>query len=213
MSYHHRSDRFFTETEKEKIEATVKDVESRTIGEIVVMLADSSDHYGDAEITGGILGAGSLSLVLSVILFHSSLFWFVTFTFLLLWPFHLLFTRVPRLKALFIGTHRKNHAVRERALMAFFEKELYKTRENTGVLFFLSLLERKVWILADRGIYQKIGQETLNQFAGMVSQGIKGRRACDALIESIQGIGQLLSTHFPMRPGDINELPDKVITE
>ena len=76
-----------------------------------------------------------------------------------------------RWKALLLGTERKEHAVRERAQQAFFEKGLYKTKENTGVLFFLSLLERKVWILADKGIYQKIGQETLDRYAKTVSPG------------------------------------------
>jgi putative membrane protein len=213
MNDHHKSDRFFTETEKERIEATIKEVESRTIGEVVVMVVDFSDHYADAEIIGGLLGAGSLSLLLTVLFFHSSLFWFVTITLLLLIPFHFLFTRATSLKALLIGRHRRNEAVRERALSAFFEKGLYRTRENTGVLFFLSLLERKVWVLADQGIYQKIGQETLNQFAGAVSQGVKRARACDALVEAIQSLGQLLSKHFPIKPGDVDELSDQVITE
>ena len=213
MSGRPKSERFFTETEKEKIAATVCDVESRTIGEVVVMVVDSSDPYAEAEFVGGLLGASSLSLVLSVLLFHSSLFWFITLTLLLMLPFHLLFARVAFLKTLFIGARRRDEVVRERAMMAFFEKGLHRTRENTGVLFFLSLLERKVWVLADRGIYQKIGQETLNQFAGGVSEGVKHGRACEALIEALQGIGRLLSAHFPMKPGDIDELPDKVITE
>ncbi len=213
MGPHNHSDRFFTEAEKEKIAATVRDVESRTIGEVVVMVVDSSDHYPDAEIVGSFLGAGSLSLVFTVLFLHASLFWFIMIMVLCLWPFHLLSSRVPRIKSLFIGTHRKNAAVRERTLRAFFEKGLYKTRESTGVLFLLSLLERRVWVLADRGIYQKIGQETLSQFAEAVSQGVKRGHTCDALVEAIQSVGQLLSKHFPIKPGDIDELPDTVITE
>ena len=213
MSGRPKSERFFTETEKEKIAATVCDVESRTIGEVVVMVVDSSDHYADAEIIGGLLGSSSLSLLLTVLFFNSSLFWFIAITLLLLIPFHLIFTRIAPLKALLIVNRRRDEAVRERALTAFVEKGLHKTLENTGVLFFLSLLERRVWVLADRGIYQKIGQETLNQFAKGVSQGVKQGRAYEALIEGIQGIGQLLSKHFPMKPGDVDELPDKVITD
>jgi putative membrane protein len=205
--------RFFTETEKQGIAATVSEVESRTIGEVVVMVVDSSDPYVDAEIMGGLLGSSSLSLLLTVLLFHSSLFWFIALTLLLLAPFHFLVTKVAPLKALLIVNRRRDEAVRERALTAFVEKGLHKTREHTGVLFFLSLLERRVWVLADQGIYQKIGQETLNQFAKGVSQGVKQGRAYEALIDAIQAVGQLLSKHFPVKPGDIDELPDKVITE
>jgi putative membrane protein len=212
MSGRPNSERFFTEPEKEKIVATVCDVESRTVGEVVVMVVDSSDPYVETEFVGGLLGSSSLSLVLSVLLFHASLFWFIAFTLLFIIPFYFLFARVASLKALFIGARRRDEVVRERAMMAFFEKGLHRTRENTGVLFFLSLLERKVWVLADRGIYDKIGQETLNQFAIEVSRGVKQGRVCEALIEAIQGVGRLLSAHFPVKPGDINELPDKVIT-
>lgn len=213
MSDRSKAERFFTETEKEKIAATVADVESRTTGEVVVMVVDSSDPYADAEIIGILLGSSSLSLLLTVLFCHSSLFWFIALTLLLLAPFHFLVTKVAPLKALLIVNRRRDEAVRERALSAFVEKGLHQTRENTGVLFFLSLLERRVWVLADRGIYGKIGQETLNQFAKGVSQGVKQGRAYEALIEAIQAVGQLLSKHFPMKPPNIDELPDKVITD
>lgn len=213
MSDRRKSARFFTEMEKEKIAVTVCDVESRTVGEVVVMVVDSSDSYEDADIIGGVLGASSLSLLLTILLFHSSLLWFLPITLLFFIPCRLVFKKVAALKALFLKADRREEAVRERALRAFYEKGLYRTRENTGVLFFLSLLERKVWVLADRGIYAKIGQETLNQFANRVSQGVKQDRACEALIEAIEGVGQLLSKNFPIEPGDIDELPDKVITE
>jgi putative membrane protein len=56
-------------------------------------------------------------------------------------------------------------------------------------------------------------QETLNRFANEVSRGIKEGRACEVLSQAIQGIGVLLSRHFPITPDDIDELPDEVITE
>jgi putative membrane protein len=84
---------------------------------------------------------------------------------------------------------------------------------NTGVLFFISLLEHKVWVLADKGIYEKIDQEALNKFARAVSLGVKEGRACDALCQAIIEAGDVLAKHFPLTPGDTNELTDKVITE
>ncbi len=77
----------------------------------------------------------------------------------------------------------------QRAVRAFYEKGLYKTRQNTGVLFFLSLLEHKVWVLADKGIYENIDQDTLNSFAQTVSHGIKEGRACDALCDAMKEAG------------------------
>ena len=100
----------------------------------------------------------------------------------------------------------------QRAVRAFYEKGLYKTKQQTGVLFFLSLLEKKVWVLADKGIYEKIEQDTLNRFSKLVSQGIRDGRSCDSLCNAIMEAGELLAKHFPITPDDTDELTDEVIT-
>ncbi len=117
------------------------------------------------------------------------------------------------MKMAFIGPKRREEAVMRRAFRAFYEKGLYRTKKNTGVLFFLSLLERKVWVLADKGIHEKIRQETLNGFAATVSRGISDGKACEALCEAIARAGELLAKHFPKSPDDTNELSDEVMTE
>jgi len=213
MRGHSKAEKFFTAEEKEKLKAITQEVESRTIGEIVVMVVDRSDHYIDAEVLGGALLGSLLSLILTLLFFHSSIWSYVPLSFLFFFPCRFLFQKVDGLKKLFIGVRRKEEAVRLRAERAFFERGLYKTKRNTGVLFFLSLLERKVWILADKGIYEKMEQETLNRFANEVSRGIREGRACDALSKAIQEIGVVLSRHFPITPDDTDELPDEVMTE
>jgi putative membrane protein len=213
MGAHSKAEKFFTPEEKERLKATTQEVESRTIGEIVVMVVDRSDHYIEAEVLGGVLLGSLLSLILTLLCFHSSIWSYVPLSFLFFFPCRLLFRRVEALKKLFIGIRRKEEAVRLRAERSFFEKGLYRTKKNTGVLFFLSLLERKIWVFADKGIYEKMNQETLNRFANEVSRGIKEGHACDALSKAIQEIGVLLSQHFPITPDDTDELPDEVMTE
>jgi putative membrane protein len=213
MRGHPKSERFFTAEEKERLKAVTQEVESKTIGEIVVMVVDHSDHYIEAEVIGSVLFASLLSLVLTVLFFHSSIWSYTPLTFIFFFPCWFLFIKVEALKRLFIGIRRKEEAVRLRAERAFFERGLYRTKKNTGVLFFLSLLERKVWVLADKGIHEKMDQGTLNRFANEVSRGVREGRACDALSQAIQEIGVLLSRHFPITADDTDELSDDVITE
>jgi len=213
MKVHSKADEFFSAEEKERLKTTIQEVESKTIGEIVVMVVDQSDHYIEAEVLGGVVLASLLSLILSLLFFHSSIWSYVPLSFLLFFPCWFLFKKAEALKKLFIGMRRKEEAVRLRAERVFFEKGLYKTKKNTGVLFFLSLLERKIWVFADRGIYEKMDQETLNRYASEVSRGIRESRACEALSQAIQEIGVLLSRHFPITPDDIDELPDGLMTE
>ena len=209
----HMAEHFFTKEEKEQIKNTTKEVETRTMGEIVVMVVDRSDDYFDGEVIGSVVGGSLLALVISSIFFNASLWFFIPMSFVFFFPFRLVFRKFHRLRTAFLGARRKEHAVRRRAVTAFHEKGLGRTKEHTGVLFFISLLEHKVWVLADKGIHEKIGQETLNKFALTVSKGIREGRACDSLCEAIRDAGDLLATHFPIKPGDIDELPNGVITE
>lgn len=207
------AEHLFSEEEKERIKATTRDVESRTIGQIVVMVVGSSDPYAEADILGGVLLGCLVSFILTALFFHSSMWYFVPMSVVFFFPGEWVVKQGVTLKGLLISNEIKEHAVSRRALSAFYEHGLYETQKHTGVLFFISLLERKVWILADKGIHEKIGQERLSQFATLVSQGMRDRRPCEGLCEAIRKIGELLSEHFPMVPGDTNELPDDVITE
>lgn len=208
-----KADKFFTEAERARIREATQSAESRTIGEVAVMVVNSSDRYHETEVLGGIFLGSLLALVVTVLSFNSSIWSYITLSFLFFFPSKYLFKKVPALKIALIGARRREDAVVQRALRAFYEKGLYKTKNNTGVLFFLSLLERKVWVLADKGIHEKIEQETLNRFAVIVSHGIRDGRACDALCEAIVMAGDLLAKHFPITPDDTNELPDEVMTE
>jgi len=208
-----RADTFFTHEEKERIKAALREAESRTIGEIAVTVVESSDRYIEAEIIGGIILGGLLSLIIAVTLFHSSLWSYIPLTFILFFPSFFLFKYESHLRTAFIGHKRKTHAVRQRALRAFYEKGLNKTRQNTGVLFFVSQLERKVWVLADKGIHEKIRQEPLDKLAKGVSKGIRDGRASAALCEAIHEMGNLLAAHFPKSSDDTDEFPDGVMRE
>jgi putative membrane protein len=208
---------FFTQDENKRITAAIKEVESRSDGEVAVMVVDQSAPYIEAEFLGGIILGSLLALIGTEVLIdwfsHDSLWVYLPLSFIFFFPFRWLSAQVPAIKTVFMNVKRKEEMVKLRALRAFYEKGLYKTRHHTGVLFFLSLLERKVWVLADKGIHKKIDQETLNRFAGMVSKGIKEDRACPALSQAIEEIGRLLAEHFPVTPGHSDELPDQVLTE
>ena len=207
-----KADNFFTPQEKEEIHRTIKSLETRTSGEVAVVLVDRSDPYPEGEFLGGILIGGLLAFIVDLWFFHGQIWFLIPLHFLFFLPLYFLFQGIPVLKTPFLGARRKEKAVSRRALQAFYEKGLYKTHLNTGVLFFLSLLEKKVWVLADKGIYEKIKQETLNQFAGQVSSGVRDRQAGKALVQAIQVLGDLLAEYFPITAGDKDELPDEVMT-
>ncbi|MBP1748215.1 MAG: hypothetical protein H6Q52_754 [Deltaproteobacteria bacterium] len=202
---------FFSHAEKEKIKEATSAAESKTIGEIAVMIVDSSTRYREGETLGAITLGNVLAFLITVFFLHESLWWYIplTLAFFILW--WLVFQKIPSATLHFTGTKRRQLAVRDRAIRAFYEKGLHGTRGKTGMLFFISLLERKVWVLADKGIHEKISQAKLNTFAKNISNGIRNGDASGALIQAIKEAGELLHQHFPIEDGDANELPDTII--
>jgi putative membrane protein len=130
-------------------------------------------------------------------------------TVLLYLPLRMLIARVPLLQRPFIAAGRLNEAVRERAVRAFHEKGLYRTRHETGILIFISLFEHKVWVLGDRGINARIPPESWLQLAHTLADGIRDGHACDALCAVIRSCGEELARHFPRVADDTNELQDE----
>jgi len=213
---------YFNDDEKEKIRRAVETAEAGTSGEIATMIVYHSNSYPEAVVLGGILVAGLMALIISVSVHYAALLshipldmtvWsFVPLVVLLYFPARSLFVRFPHLKLPFIAKARLMHAVRERAIRAFFEKRLYKTRNENGILIFISLMERNVWLLGDRGIDSKVSHGTWQTLARDISGGIAAGRACDALCAVIGKCGELQAEHFPKGPDDTNELPDELIT-
>lgn len=232
-----KSDMFFTDDEKKRIEAAIAGAESRTSGEIVAMVVDSSDHYRDVDVFVSMLVSACIAVIpaeavylnAEVILrrvvpvmgwmsgipdntrFMTGLFAFLVLTLALYVPLRFVFRYLPALRRFFIPVKRRDAEVREKALAEFREQGLDKTRDATGILFLISLFERRVYVLADHGIYDKIKQASLDVYADRVSRGLAEKRGADALCEAIKSAGEELAKYFPRRDDDVNELPDRVL--
>lgn len=202
---------FFSDSERETIRQAVQAAERTTSGEIATMVVDESDSYPEAATLGAVLTAALAGCVVSIIIQHVTIWSYVPLVCILYFPARLFFKAFPRLKLSFVGRSRIEEAVRERALRAFYEKGLYKTREETGILIFLSLLEHKVWILGDRGINEKIPAGSWQTLASGLAAGIRESRACDALVDVIARCAKVLSENFPRRKDDVDELSNELL--
>lgn len=220
-----RAKDFFGKAEKEQIKKSVNAAEKHTSGEIAVMLVDESDRYREAEIAGTVAIAGFAGTVVSLILdytiasswnlapdpHYTSIWFWIPATAVLLVPAWYLFRLFPHLKLALIGKRRVETAVRDRSLLSFYQKGLHRTKNQTGILVFISLLERKVRIMGDRGIHAKIGQAFWNARASELVKGIREGKALEVLTEVITKCGAELTTHFPCGPDNPDEVPDDVI--
>lgn len=213
----HDSKALLTDAEQAKIVQAVKDAEGQTSGEIVVMVVPQSYHYPTAQIwaattlalplavlttgwLGGLLWAGGQNMWVFLAAFIP--------LFLVVRP---LVARWPWFKRLFISRAEILEEVEEAAITAFYRQKLHATRESNGILLFVSLLEHRVWVLADEGIHAKVPADTWTSAAGHIAAGIKSDRAADAICESVGEVGQLLKAHFPIREDDRDELRNLIV--
>jgi putative membrane protein len=202
---------FFTPEEREQIRLAVAAAESTTSGEIATMVVARSDSYREAITLGAVLGAAVTAILIAVISQHITIWSYLPLAIILYLPFFLLVKRASVLQRPFIAPSRLHEAVRERAVRAFYEKGLYRTRHETGILIFISIFERKVWILGDRGINARIPAESWQQLIQLLTAGIREGRSCEALCSVIARCGEQLALHFPRERGDRNELPDEIL--
>lgn len=232
-----KASELFSPEDKECIANSIKKAEAETSGEIAVMVLDSSDSYIEAETFGAFILSGFFSLLFeliksSVIGFepgwesgsmnfpynffieaakNASIWTYIPMVFILYFIFKFILSKLPEIKILFISGKRIEETVRERAVRAFYEKELYKTKDETGILIFISLLEHRVWILGDRGINAKIAPDFWKNIASDLSAGIREKEHGKSVCQAILKCGEELSGYFPLKKDDINELTDEVI--
>ena len=100
---------------------------------------------------------------------------------------------------------------RERALQVFSQLRIWDTEHNSGVLIYLLLADRKVEIIADRGINSRVTQAVwLNICQDMESKFRTGDFEQGALL-GISAITTLLKQHFPAQGLHPNDLPDQPV--
>jgi putative membrane protein len=211
--------RFLSEADRARIDACVRDAESRTRGEIVVMVAPASFHYPVA----GLLGATAFALPVAVALtpLLGGLFWagranlwvFLAVMIPLFVVSHEVVKRIHILKRCFVHAKEMEEEVREAAHNQFYRKGLHRTQEETGVLIYISVFERRVWVLGDRGIDAKIPEAQWRVAAAMIVQAIQEGRPAEGICQAVGEVGRVLQEKFPIGPGDQDELKNLIIED
>ncbi|MDP2809937.1 MAG: TPM domain-containing protein [Rhodocyclaceae bacterium] len=98
---------------------------------------------------------------------------------------------------------------RARAVELFSQQRVWDTEENTGILIYVQLVDRRVEILADRGIAARVPQAEWDAICrDMEASFRRGEWRRGALL-AVARAGALLASHFPAGDSNPNELPDK----
>jgi putative membrane protein len=207
----------FSQSDLDRIAETVRAAESKTSGEIVPYFVNQSDDYGIARWRGG-AAVAAVALIAALTVQMMSTTWVplgileLSGTVVGAYLLGILLIRVfPSFRRLMAGHTLMGHRVSQRASLAFLSEEVFKTRERTGILIFLSFFERRVIVLGDSGINAKVAQSEWDGIVQTIVKSTKQGKPADGLVDAIRQCGELLQQHgVERRRDDTDELSDSL---
>ncbi len=201
---------FIKAQEKRRIAEAVARAETRTSGEFVTVLARAADDYlawalGWAAVIA-LLIPGTLLLADAALtafhLYEIQLGVFIACAVLFLGT-PLRFRIVPR---------RVKHMRASRlAHEQFFHQGVHRTRERSGVLFFVSVAEHYVELIADAGIHEKVGEERWQAIIDGFVAEVRGGDVGGGFERAVAACADAMAVHYPRAADDTNELADGLI--
>lgn len=215
-----------SDSDLNEIKEKVAQEELNTSGEIALAIAPESAHYSFWELLAADIFAAILIIVLlpfsnEIRQLYRHIYWqnepswilpafFITTCFAaIVLVFYL--ANIPALDRLVIPAAVRKSCVTHRAFRYFTESGIYETKEHSGILIFVSYMERQVRIIADTGISSKISQDLWNLIADELAEGLKKNKSKEAFLDAISKCGELLKENFPPAAENPNELPDGLV--
>lgn len=218
-----------TDADCDRVGAAVAAAESHSAGEIVTILAERSDDYGDVALAWAAV-VGLLALLALVIApeFYLGLYERLSGGWLHEWSPRMVLGIAATVFAIKFGsmwllmlirplrlwlTPRSilHERVHERAVTCFKIGAERRTHRRTGILIYLSLAEHRAEIVADEAIAGKVAAEVWGDAMAAMLAELKRGRLADGLITAVERVGSVLADHFPRHENDVNELPDRLI--
>ncbi|WP_207263328.1 TPM domain-containing protein [Desulfovibrio sp. Huiquan2017] len=206
-----KADTFLTQAEQDALVRCVQEAESTTSGEIVPVIAPMSYDYPRAGLIGSLVLGSLTAVALTLALGREDMWVFLLLFFALFLGFSRLFDAVPALKRPFLSKREMREEVAEAAFTAFHAHGLHNTRDKTGIILYVSVYERSVQILADKGINDLVNPLAWEEVVTLVTDGIRAGRPGEALCAGVRRCGEMLTERFPIKPDDTDELPNLII--
>ena len=197
----------FDQSACDQIAQCVREIEAETDAELVIVVRARSGSYRHADyLCGAILAyAGLLFLLFSPWTFAH--YW-VAFDVAMLFALGAYAcSRSDRLRRLLTTKKYRAETARAGAAAMFYEAGIANTMNEMGVLVYLSLLERRLELIADRGILTAAPPLEWNECVFDLHKA--GRRPQpQTLLEALRSVGALLARCLPPTGENPNELGD-----
>ncbi len=199
-----------TAADRRRVEAAIRAVEAKTVGELVTVIAGRADPYFFVSLLYATGGAFTLPPILWLlglshdvaVLYAVQLGGFLGLLAVLRWT--------PLLVLLVPDSVKQARAARL-ARDQFMARGLADTPERGGVLLFVAAAERYVEVIADKGIHARVPDDAWITVIARFSEPVRAGRTAEGFLAAIETAGELLMRHMPAPADNPNRLPDVLV--
>jgi len=200
--------RFLDDAAHAAFKEAVEDIESVSAVEVVVAMRRRSAGYIHANL---IVGAAVAFAALAVMLFASSEFglWSILFD-----PFIVgaiaggLVELLPVVKRVLTPPSVRRRHVEHAARATFVDRGVHNTSDRSGLLVYISWVERQIALVADSNLQQTFTAEALHAAEATLTAAMS--RGGVAVARELAKHADAFAVAMPRRADDINELPDAI---
>ncbi|NOK34749.1 hypothetical protein HMI49_16240 [Corallococcus exercitus] len=183
-------------------------IESQTAAEVVVAVRRASGSYAH---TDAWLGAFAAYVVLMVLLFIPQEIHLLVFPPVVLLSYFggmLVGRLLPSLRRALTSRKVQEASVRTAARAAFTELGVSHTSRRTGILVFVSVLERRVEVVTDYGVDPSLMGAEWQDALTQLSAAVAASTASEPFFQALRRLQAPLARALPRLEDDVNELPD-----
>ncbi len=201
-----------------KLESLIGSAEKSSSGEVVICLAKSSGNYSYFILLPFILLFFLLYFLINLLSQYYSIFLpynksliFFSFVALILGIGFLLFRKSSFITKYFVPYSVKFNNVFLQAKSEYYQLGVDRTQNKTGVLIYISFLEKEVVVLADEGISKLVAENYWDDIVQIVSSSLKSYQLELGLEMAVERCGELFSEKFNIDMPKVNELSNFIV--
>lgn len=187
----------------------IKTIERGSQAEVVVVFRARSADYAAVPLCWG-LGAAWLCFTLMMYAPFEFENWLIYYAPLIAFAAGYGGGALPAIKRLSVRRARLDKAVEILARAIFQKAGIQHTQAKTGLLVYCSLLEQRVFLLADRGLEHALPQAVWQTLQADANAIFRAKHPEQALLQALANAADALARYLPVREGDLNELPDRL---
>src|SRR5258706_7350506 len=201
---------FLTDESKAALLAAVSTVEEASSAELVIAARQRSGSYLHVDLAVGIVAGLETLAMLLYSSWSFELIWFLVDPLVVGALAGLAFHRGPLLIRTFTGRAARRGRVETAARSVFVERRVYSTSGRTGILLYLSLLEREAVLVVDVAVEALAKTDAWRAAVGEIEAAMRRGASGVEVAAKVSGLAAVLGPVLPRSENDVDELPNEV---